>query len=398
MKEAQEQHMLLACGPGRQVPVHEKGGLDHLLTSCRSQNLLEKRTAALLSSPWGVIPLGLQTVKRDPYYDNLRFLLIFLVVAGHVVAYMKTDSVFLRSFFVWVHLFHMPMFVLISGCFSRADGSLRYALQNAGRLLLPYLIFETAALVLVSLRDGGVALDYHLPRNVLWYLVSLFWWRLMLPYAVRFRRALPASILVSLLCGYCRGAEWHFSLSRTLVFFPFFLTGYYLRNGMQKTIRRAVSAHAAVTILVVSFLLSFFLMRVPVHWFYGATPYAAMGHAEWYAGVYRALVIGAAFLVGFAFLRLVPGTVLSITEWGSRTLYVFLLHDMIVLTALERLGVFKRFDHPLRQTLGILSLSVLITVVLSSDFVMRVTMPAVDPVTFARRVRDRIAKKARSPC
>lgn len=326
-------------------------------------------------------------MERDSYYDNARFLLIFLVVAGHVVAYTKTDSVIPRSLFVWVHLFHMPMFVLISGCFSRPDSSLRYMLRNAGRLIAPYMIFETAALVLVSLRDGKVALDYHLPRNVLWYLVSLFCWRSILPYALRFRWVLPASVAVSLLCGYCPAIGWHFSLSRTLVFFPFFLAGYYLRDGMRQTLERVIPGHVAIAVLAVACVVSPCLVPIRKYWFFGATSYASMGHVEWYAAGYRAMVIAAGFLVGLSFMRLVPGRTLSFTRYGRRTLYVFLLHDMVVLTALDCFGVLSLFSGSLQESMGIISLSILITLFLSSSFIVRVTMPLVNPLKFMEVIR-----------
>jgi len=328
-------------------------------------------------------------VKRNPYYDNARFLLILLVVTGHVIAYMKTESVFLRSVFAWVHLFHMPMFVLISGRFSSPEVSWRTIRKNVGRLIVPYLIFQTAALILVSLRDGRIALDYHLPRNVLWYLVSLFCWRAMLPVAVRFRWAFPTSILASLLCGYCPFAGWHFSLSRTIVFFPFFLAGYYLRDGLQQSLRNVLSARAAIAVLVTTFAVSPFVAPVSDCWFFGATSYAAMGHTEWYAAGYRALVVAGAFLVGGSCMRLVPGSMSSVTTHGSRTLYVFLLHDMIVLTALKYAGLFRLFNGALQESMGVVSLSILITLFLSSRFITRLTRPVVDPLAFMGRIKVR---------
>ena len=142
--------------------------------------------------------------------------------------------------------------------------------------------------------------------------------------------------------------------------------------------------------------LSVMLLPVRSYWFFGATPYAAMGHTEWYSAWYRALVLGCAFVVGFAFLRVVPDEKLSITRPGSRTLYIFLLHDMIVLTALDYLGVFRLFAGGASEILGVLGLSILVTLALSSSLAVRLTRPLVDPVSLFRR-RHRSPMPERDP-
>ena len=55
---------------------------------------------------------------RDSYFDNLKGILILLVVIGHFILPMdKTRPVW--SIFYIIYLFHMPMFAMVSGYFSK---------------------------------------------------------------------------------------------------------------------------------------------------------------------------------------------------------------------------------------------------------------------------------------
>ena len=73
--------------------------------------------------------------KRRLYlYDNLKFLLIFLVVLGHFTDGFTVDlfgtaseeqfvpvSMVLNRIFIFIYGFHMPLFMFISGLFHRRD-------------------------------------------------------------------------------------------------------------------------------------------------------------------------------------------------------------------------------------------------------------------------------------
>jgi len=60
-------------------------------------------------------------MERNSFLDNLKFVLIALVVIGHVwnTYYRYSDSDLLRSFAVTIWLFHIPAFLFVSGLFSK---------------------------------------------------------------------------------------------------------------------------------------------------------------------------------------------------------------------------------------------------------------------------------------
>src|SRR6476469_186875 len=57
--------------------------------------------------------------KRDPFFDNAKFLLIVLVVIGHNWYPLIGQSRAVKAAYMVVYAFHMPAFVLLSGYFSR---------------------------------------------------------------------------------------------------------------------------------------------------------------------------------------------------------------------------------------------------------------------------------------
>ena len=58
--------------------------------------------------------------KREYQYDNLRFLLIALVVLGHLLE-IAGDFPHRELLYELIYSFHMPAFLFLSGMFARFD-------------------------------------------------------------------------------------------------------------------------------------------------------------------------------------------------------------------------------------------------------------------------------------
>jgi len=175
---------------------------------------------------------------RDNYFDNAKFILITLVIVGHIVEPILDRYGAIRAGYVFIYSFHMQMFTLISGYFSKNDGSIDSLKKNISTILLPYLFAQSLFMILKSIIEGRLCISLLDPHLALWYLLSLFFWRTILPYFVKITYYIPLSIALALLCGYFQAIDHFLSLSRTIVFFPYFLAGYYLRNSIRLNINR----------------------------------------------------------------------------------------------------------------------------------------------------------------
>lgn len=58
---------------------------------------------------------------RIALWDNLKFVLILLVVIGHFSKFFQNDSSIYRSVFLFIYAFHMPLFLFISGLFHKDE-------------------------------------------------------------------------------------------------------------------------------------------------------------------------------------------------------------------------------------------------------------------------------------
>ncbi|MEW9034109.1 MAG: hypothetical protein AB2404_15535, partial [Planifilum fimeticola] len=47
---------------------------------------------------------------RDPFFDNAKFVLITLVVIGHAYTNLRHDSEIVKTAYLLIYSFHMPLF------------------------------------------------------------------------------------------------------------------------------------------------------------------------------------------------------------------------------------------------------------------------------------------------
>lgn len=318
--------------------------------------------------------------QRDAYFDNVKFLLIVLVVLGHAIEPLTGDP-FLKALYALIYSFHMPLFVFICGYFSKNITQEAYASRIIGSLVVPYVVFETLYSVFdyVINHKETFQLTYLTPYWIMWFLLSLIIWKAALPYVVKMRYALPMTVLIGILAGYSGEFGYFASLSRTAVFFPFFLGGFYFEKRWLATVNRTKYRLIAGGVLAAAFL-AYILLRdtIMLQWFFGNTRYAALGHTEWYAGIYRAALYALAAILGLSVLMIIPQkTMPMISAMGQNTMYPYLIHGFIRI-ALYNFGVYSLINTAPEKILLIIG-SVLLTMLLSLNAVRNCLKWLVEP-------------------
>lgn len=175
---------------------------------------------------------------RDYCIDALKMLLIVLVIYGHIPLLdglinggisIECDPI------TWtavkgVYAFHMPLFVLISGYFTKRR-LFKEQVTKSLSLLRIFLIFHCLDLFLnwcyCGVIPGWQELIY--PSFALWYLLCLFYWRILvslIPKNWDERKVIVMSVIISLLIGFVP-VYGEFGLHRFFSFMPFFLIGHY---------------------------------------------------------------------------------------------------------------------------------------------------------------------------
>lgn len=95
---------------------------------------------------------------RQAYFDNVKFCAIVLVVIGHAWEPLRGAGVGgrgLEAAQLFIYAFHLPVFILICGYFSRgfptAQGGTR---KLAAGIVAPYVIFSVAYPLYAGLLAG----------------------------------------------------------------------------------------------------------------------------------------------------------------------------------------------------------------------------------------------------
>lgn len=320
--------------------------------------------------------------RGETFFLNLRFLLIVCVFIGNAIEPLISRMDGIHSLYMWIFTFHMPLFVFVTGYFAKSSLT-----GEAGRKVLlqigmQYVIFQTLYSVLdvTVFQVKDIHHSFFAPYLLLWFLASHFCWRLVL---LSLRKCSPLqqlaiSVFLGVLVGYLQLDGTWLSFSRTFVFLPFFIAGYHFSfAALEKFLTRKV--RIAGMMLSAGLFLAIYLGGgglIP-GWLYGNMTYMQLNHHEWYAGFIRLSLYLLQLFAGAIFLSFVPARESRLTDFGRRTLYVFLLHGLII--RLAAASPLYDYIHTGAATLGLIAGAVILTVLLSQPMVRKWTSPAIEP-------------------
>ena len=289
-----------------------------------------------------------QGVPYSYLVDNIKVLLIFLVVFNHIIAFqlVKVD-VIVRYVWYAITIFHMPAFVFMSGYLSKKPQDV---LKNVKNLLIPYILgYSLTWYAYVWL---GRSMDYELLRpsgTVMWYVLALFIYRLTIEALGKVRFIVPLSIIFALWAGTRPEFTTYLSSSRIVVFFPFFVAGYLWKSDYTKVVRKFKGKWVLIPISgLLLYAIPNFMMEnnIPIDIFRGNHTYQLCGMDNITGMLIRLLMYLVSFVLILTFLALIPDIKLPITFIGRNTMGIYFFHYpiMIVLNGLLLLSIPKMLN------------------------------------------------------
>lgn len=330
---------------------------------------------------------------RYPVLDNARFVLISLVVTGHLLEQLADQGPMAAALYRWIYLFHMPAFVLISGAVSKATLTRRRAFALVTGLLLPYVIFQTLypAWDAWLFHTGDWSQGYLTPYWLLWYLPSLACWRLLLPLFARLKFALPWAVVIAMAAGLVPWIGYPLSLSRTLVFFPLFLLGYRLGGQRLQQLGGSRNRKCVALIVLITAAIGAWLLRdFDPEWLFASVGYADLQAAPWLGSGIRLALLTASASCALAVLALAPRHAMQ-PCLGRHSLTVYLMHGFLV-RALVAVGVFAWLARTLPEPAELLACLVagaLIAGLLSTRVADSLAAPLTRPLAWAHDMARR---------
>ena len=175
-----------------------------------------------------------ELLKEDRlnYFDNLRGILIILVIIGHIggdnTSFSSDGNIFLQSIECFIYYFHMPLMFFISGLFSKNTAKCRE--KAFFDLFIPYIVFQIIyGFIIFALNHNlSYLLNPFYPAPALWYLLALFVFRFILHDVIRIRLNFAIVFLMAFFSIFFIGLSHDFAMNRIFANFIFFLVGYYI--------------------------------------------------------------------------------------------------------------------------------------------------------------------------
>ncbi|WEV17122.1 acyltransferase family protein [Clostridium perfringens D] len=327
----------------------------------------------------------LKTKNRNYLIDNSKGLLIFLVVLGHSLEFIRKDYEVARLLYVFIYEFHMPVFVFISGYLSKnVEKGRRNAVRN---FLTPFLLFNIIwnLITLVGplfLRGeftelpSEQAFSFFTPGWALWYIFAMFLWKILLPDLLKFKNIFILSVIAGIFVKLSGEFGSYMALSRTITFAPFFLAGYYSSEEKLKRFRKftrfnILNKVPSILIIIIGVLIALIFVNysnIADEFFWADRSYSNF-NIEIFTGI---LLYIAVYIIGFAFvyvfINLMPENQTFLSKIGKNTLSVYFLHTYFIGSIL---GLTSLMSSNLGKLLALIVGSLIVTFILSRDGVAR---------------------------
>ena len=291
--------------------------------------------------------------ERLSYFDNVKGVLIALVVVGHLLEPLtKASSGNLFGFALAdaIYLLHMPLFVFVTGLFSKSV--FRNGIYRSEVPIYYFVVcFMLYGALMIEKTLLGADVDVNfltLNGRIPWYLMAAGFYVVSVPLFSRIRPtlALSGSVAIALLAGFVEGTNM-LSATRVISFLPYFLAGYYLKpqwiTDQKKQWFGGSRMIAVVPIVLVAIADVAFFSVCDVEqktfffkMFYGKLSYgealsaSGLNISLWLCAVVRLVHYGVVGIVGVALFAAIPtGFVPILTKAGERSLQIYILHPFI---------------------------------------------------------------------
>ena len=340
-------------------------------------------------------------VKRIEYLDSLKFILIVFVVFGHVMEHDIYPSQLRQSIYSFIYCFHMPLFVMISGYFSKSTLDFNKLLKYVLRFFLSYLIFQTILFLPEFINKKHFSLFYVIfaPYGPMWYLIGLICWRIFIFIIQKLKIpaliAIPISFLISFLIF---NIEYMFMFRyiKIFSFLPIFLIGYYLKDKSIEILKKKRVLPSVLLLIIVFLCIYVFGNGELPSYLYFYVPFVnyEVNHKLFDILIQilmYPLTIFTSILVFNLCANLPSKLEKFFAQYGSKTYAIYLLHSVLVYDIYMRLINPSKvhsdiFDEYLFRDVFVTGLIIIICIFLDR---FKVVKYIVDPYSFIEDIKSK---------
>ncbi|MEL7566584.1 MAG: CapA family protein [Dehalobacterium sp.] len=321
---------------------------------------------------------GQPVKERSMYWDNIKGILIFLVTLGHFL-WNYWGLGLAGSLVTFIYLFHMPAFIFVSGFFSKSDHS--RSMESLFKLGVIYIIFNTAIMIF-SFVLLNTSFQLITPSYSFWFLISLIIWRLTIKYIEGIKNILLISVIVAIFVGFWSDITNVIAISRTIVFFPFFIVGYKLSTKKSYNFinnRKQINYFKGGLLLLYTICLSvLFIYKING---LSDSIFLMESYDTMLDFFIRIAIFSIAALMIMSIVIITPKKPLPLLcKWGKNSLVIYVLHRFITLTFFNAFPA----DNYNEYYIGFAFLASFITLLIfGSDMVTRIFNSVINRITDA---------------
>lgn len=296
---------------------------------------------------------GRKTLKQRIYkYDNVKALLIFLVVLGHMTTDYVSDSQIIRWSTLWIYTFHMPAFIFISGLVhkhyitaEKASLGIKGETRMRWDKVLGFFLCGYGLKVFLqftrTLMGQNPIWHWIEEPGIPWYLFVMAEYEILFYLMRRIDEKVKPWIMItgafalSAAIGYFPSVGDTFCLSRMINFLPIYMLGYYMDMkeflGFIEKRKYRILGWAGIAVSMVICRSGNWGMYSWRKWFTGRRSYEYLQQFFSYAydnGWWIRLAVWAvAIAITLSVIAVIPDKDMGfITTIGSRTLNVYFWH------------------------------------------------------------------------
>ena len=271
-------------------------------------------------------------MNRDLKFDGIKFIMIFLVVLGHL-GYNDYGLGINRV----IYSFHMPVFIFLSGYFTSQNTNREKQIKWLKQTLLIYLFAQITHFAFEIGIEGAKSLLKHeafnmsvftwrvliSPRLALWYLICLMYWRVAV---WRVFTKVSDIKLLSFSCVLALGSgiipiDHDFAFQRAFAFFPFFVLGMTFRkHGLMTKLSKIPYSFALIGLFVGLVIARYFPTYMP-KFHYGSLHDPIWRIIQSGLGLYLCLLVIRVLQIDF---------IERFAKYGVYTLWIYIGHTYLI--------------------------------------------------------------------
>ncbi|ENC2564518.1 acyltransferase family protein [Escherichia albertii] len=266
-------------------------------------------------------------MERDYKLDTAKGLMILLVVFGHFIEVSAGwDSVYGKTIMEIIFMVHMPAFIFMAGMTFNIDKWKIRTLQ-----ILTLYIFLQVIYSSFFLLNGTMSIYEFIlkPYWLLWFLVSLASFYIICGILNPEYKLLIVFSVCSCIVGFATISSYELSWVRTIVFLPFFVSGY-----LCKTTSNAIFTKKKILIsLSILAIVVTILCQVCYKLWFGVYRFDEMGYGLIDGPLSRLFALACSISLTLSVISLMPKNDNFIGLVGRKSLSIYAYHGFFVIVS-----------------------------------------------------------------